>query len=275
MAEDKIEDRVELKPGEELPSPKALNEGEVDAGQQPAVDAKDSAEKPTAKPALTSEEISAKLLEAERIAKENSHLKSRIGKLTGQKKQLEEGLAAKSVTGEAKPAASDQEAFRKAVDEAAEAKSAQAKFDDDCRAAVDRGKKLFDDFQPKITQLWEDCGKDDPVKYSAFVAGVLETGIGEKILYELAQDPMEATRLLGLSPVKQGMELAKLANKLNEVQPLSNAPKPIPVLRGVTHEAIDPRDPERASKLATRTWMERRQAQVDEAWAKDHPKRRA
>jgi hypothetical protein len=260
--------------GEEAPSPKALNPGEADvkpAGSESGPGPAPGPEAAPAAKALSPEEIAARLASAERIERENAHLKSRIGKLTGQRKQLEETLAAK--TGPT-PQATETPEFRRAVDEAAAARSAKLQFDADCLAAVQRGKALYEDFQPKITQLWEDCGKEEPVKYSALVAATLETGASEKILYELAQDPSEAARLMDLSPVRQGIELAKLASRLNEAKPLSSAPKPIPALRGVQHEAIDPRDPDRASKLATRTWMERRQQQVDEAWEKERPRRR-
>jgi hypothetical protein len=77
-----------------------------------------------------------------------------------------------------------------------------------------------------------------------------------------------------LSPVKQGIELAKMTAKLAISPPPSNVPKPIPVLRGVNHEAIDPRDPERGPKLSIKAWMDRRQKQVDEEWEKSRPQKR-
>ena len=207
-------------------------------------------------------------------------LLSRVAKLTAQKKDLEKALAAKQ-TGGAAPAPADEAAIQRLIDEKAEAlaetkaeakaaaKAAQSEFDRNCIAAVERGRTAFgnDEFNARMSslrQLIDDGDVETQRQYTNFIAAMIETGEPSKLIYELGNDLNEASRLMKLNPVKQGIELAKLA--MREAEGISKAPKPIsPVAnKGRSHEAIDPKDPARADNLDIHAWMARRSEQVAE-----------
>lgn len=153
------------------------------------------------------------------------------------------------------------------VNRRAEALAAQNDFNRRCNEVAESGRKAFGDFDSKIEQLRSlvtpgDAG--EAAAYARLVEATLETGESARLLYELGNAPEQAIKLMGMSPVRMGIELAKLAGKKGEPEP-SGASKPInPVgARGRANEEIDPADPRRGDNLSTKAWIERRQRDVD------------
>lgn len=138
-----------------------------------------------------------------------------------------------------------------------------------CNACAEEGRKEFPDFNAQIDRLkslvdFNDQGEVQ--KYSALITAAMDAGAGHKIIHALGSNPEEASRILGLNPMKMAVEITKMA--LNP-QTVSNAPKPIVPVgggRGGARQEIDPDDAERADRLTTKEWMARREKQVMERY---------
>lgn len=167
---------------------------------------------------------------------------------------------------EIKPAGSLTEAdVERRANERAEQLTAKRIFDQACNETVQAGRTAHPDFDSRLAGLKELVDPRDASQvqtYNDFLAAVLETGDqAAEIIYALGGDQDEAARIMTLPPVKLAAALAGLSNK---AAPGGNLPKPIiPIGRkGPQNEEIDPADANRADKLSTATWMERRNAQV-------------
>ena len=201
----------------------------------------------------------------------------RIAKLTAQLREAQAKAA--GATAGAKPgeaAAGDvvpaSEVDRLANERAA-VLAAQAEFNSRCNAAALAGRQAFGDaqFNSRVEGLKQLMDREDAVSqatYFAFLEAALDTGEGPRLIFELGGDLNEASRIMGLPPVKMGIELERRAKAQaaaggNDLAG-SKAPKPItPVgARGRSHDAIDPRDPARADNIDTAEWMRRRNEQV-------------
>ncbi len=235
-----------------------------------------AAESPEAKAKVEADAKTKAEEEAKKTAQASDWRQKRINKLTAQKAELEAALVAKQ-RGGASPNPEDDVELARKVEELAEVKAQvkavglaeQREFDANCALAVEAGREAFgkDEFNGRIDNLkqLQDQGDSESIKqYVQLVAAMIETGEAPKLIYALGADLNEAARLMGLSPIKLGIALAKLAAK--EPLDVSSAPKPIiPVgNKGGVHVAISPSDPTRADTLSTKAWMERRQADVDE-----------
>lgn len=200
-------------------------------------------------------------------------LQKRVDSLTGRLRESEAALAAKQASG--KDTSVDEAAIAKLVDQRAEAKAAslaaQREFDRECKVVVDSGREAFGEaqFNARVAALKQLAGDDDESKalYDRFIADVVETGEGTKLIWELGADLDEASRIMALKPLKRGVELAKLAAK-QPPEDITKAPKPITPIgaKSRSHMPIDPADATRADQLSTREWMERRNAQAEESW---------
>lgn len=207
---------------------------------------------------------------------------ARIAKLTAQKKELQEQLLRKpanaaGVTPAAAPVVLDEaEVERRATAKATDLAAAAA-WDARCVATVEQGKKEFPDFEDKIVGLRTVLDDSDPLEarsYRDMVEIAMDTGEGPKLIHFLGSNPAEAQRIMGLSPVKKAIELAKLASKPSEpkapvasANPLdgavSQAPKPITAVgRGTGAGVVDPSDPTRSDKLSSKEWFARRAEQA-------------
>ena len=141
------------------------------------------------------------------------------------------------------------------------------KFVDECNREAEVGRKSFSDFDDRINNLSKLVDKTDPasiISYQQLVSAALETGEGAKLLHSLGADLDEASRIMSLSPVKQGIELARIAAR--QTAPVSSAPRPIRPIgnRGESLNTIDPTDKDRGDSLDTSSWMERREQQIAE-----------
>lgn len=197
-------------------------------------------------------------------------MQERIDRLTREKSAAEAALAAKQQTG-TPPDPADDAAISARIDALAQTKAevltAQRAFDARCLEVVEQGKKTFADFDnsvKELIQIADMSNAKEAAQYTSFIDAIIETGEGARLIHDLASDPAEAERIFKLSPVKQGMALAKLASV--ETEPVSNAPKPIVPIgnRAGTRIPIDPRDVARADTLSTAEWISRRNQQVAE-----------
>jgi len=199
----------------------------------------------------------------------------RIAQLTARLREVQSKapVATPEPSGTPAPAgALDPASFSAAVEVAAEAKAeaktALAVFNEACNLTAAKGKAAYKDFDSSVKNLQTLIDGGDPKEaaaYNSFVYAAIETGEGAKVLYELGQDPDEAMRIMSLSPVKMGIEMAKRALGAGPAREISNAPRPITSVSRNGRSAnveITPGDKERADQLSTKTWMERREAEV-------------
>ncbi len=188
----------------------------------------------------------------------------RLAKLTAQKHELEAALAAKQASGAA-PNPTDDLAIAAKIDELAKAKAqaiaATTEFDRKCEAVVSQGRAEFPDFNDKVKTLLQ-LKEGSEERYGNFIAAMLETDKAASLIHSLADDLNEAEKIMNMSPVKQGIALARLADKVPA--PVSELPKPITPIgqKAPSHQAIEPTDTERADNLSTAEWMRRREEQV-------------
>jgi hypothetical protein len=156
---------------------------------------------------------------------------------------------------------------------------AAREYDSKIEKTLAVGKSEWEDFQTKILDMHKVLVSPGDSKaqesYNRVVGAILDLESPHEILYSLAKDPEKAERLLELSPVKLGMELGKLTQRVEGDDPaLLAPPKPItPVAkaRASAGDMINPSDPSRADKLSTQEWMARRSAEIEEkrksSWA--------
>lgn len=205
----------------------------------------------------------------------------RLARVTAQRHALQKELdeARKQLEQRSGEAGADYEARVQAeaerlADIRAEEKLRQQEFTKAANAAVSEGRKNFADFDQKLNEFARIADQSDPASvkaYAQLVTSLIDTGVPEKLIYNLGQDLNEATRLMNLPPAKQGIELARMADRLEAdgTKSVSNAPKPIKPIggRAAPHTSIDPTDPERADNLSTAEWFRRREEQVKAARA--------
>lgn len=205
-------------------------------------------------------------------------LQQRVDKLTAQKRSLEAQLAAQQAGGKA-PSATDEAELQRLVDARAEALAEQkvsAKLAERVVAQTqtetfNEGVKLYgrEEFVKKVEllkQIRDETDVEEQQQYDMLIGAAIETGEGARIVALLSEDLELASRLMSLSksPVKLGIELAKLAAK-DPPEPISDVPKPILPIgnRGRSHVQLSPSSPE-GDRLSTAEWMKRRSAHADE-----------
>lgn len=129
----------------------------------------------------------------------------------------------------------------------------QQAFDARCNDAYTQGKAEFSDFDDSIKSL-QLLGQIP----QEFLEAVTSMEKPHAVLYALAGDLDNAARILSLSPVAQGRELERLAQKAGtpKTQPVSNAPAPITPVGGSSTVEADP------NKMSTDDWMKWREAQL-------------
>jgi len=245
-----------------------MNDQQTEQANEPLPSSEPMAEAPAGESAVAD----APAVVAEPVAPPKEDWRDkRIGQLTAQKKALEAKAQALEIQLLQRPGETDAN-FEARVEAAAEAKAIEKtqanKFIDECNREAAAGRKAFSDFDDRINNLSKLVDKSDPVRISSYqqlVSAALETGEGAKLLHSLGADLDEASRIMSLSPVKQGIELARIAAR--QAAPVSSAPRPIRPIgnRGESLNQVDPADKDRGDSLDTRSWMERREQQIAEA----------
>jgi hypothetical protein len=145
-------------------------------------------------------------------------------------------------------------------------------FNAACDATAAEGRKVWQDFDSRVANLQKLVDGTNPAEvqlFNNFLAAAIETGEGPKVIYELGGDLNEAHRILTLPPIKMGVALVKLAVGQGPAREISGAPKPIkPVGNTNTNVEARPDDPDQGDRLSTAEWMKRRNAQVDQKFAR-------
>jgi len=127
----------------------------------------------------------------------------------------------------------------------------QREYEARVRSWADAGVKDFgaDDFNASCNLI---AGFMDDRQQHQFMAILTDPDIvedGHKVIMALADNPEEAERILGLSPVKQALALSKISAKANKPntpapKPISKAPAPVTPIGGKTQAATRLDDPE-------------------------------
>lgn len=128
--------------------------------------------------------------------------------------------------------------IEKLVDQRANERVAEQKFNDDCNRVHEEGTKAFKDFDETLGQFR---------MLGGLPAQVLEVATklpnSHKVLYALGKDLDEASRIMSLPPVQMAVELTKLSLEPAKVRPVSSAPEPIrPIAGGGAVVNKDPKD---------------------------------
>jgi hypothetical protein len=125
--------------------------------------------------------------------------------------------------------------------------------------------KTFDTFQAKAEAVADRMpGLVDkfcalPEVSQAMASFVAESDRGAEVAFHLAQNPNEATRIARLSPLHQGIELARLEGKLSvapQIRKVSTAPSPPPTVTGNPSPAS--RDPHEMNQAEYNEWYRKR-----------------
>lgn len=109
---------------------------------------------------------------------------------------------------------------------------AAERFDTACNDVFQKGKAEFQDFETSIKTLGAAGVIDN--QNPQFLQAALETEAPHKVLQHLGKNPEEAMRIASMNPIKQAIELDRLAQKLAKPapKPVSRAPEPISPVSG-------------------------------------------
>lgn len=191
----------------------------------------------------------------------------RIAQLTARLRESERRAAAQEPAQPGTQPIADQAELDRLVEARAAERAAINEFNRQCNETAEAGRKQFgSEFDSRVQGLLGLIDRGDPqdaLRYNQFLSAAIETGEAATLLHRLGGDLNEASRIMNLSPVRMGIELARLAAKPEEQ--VSNAPRPIRPVGGTaggSRDPIDPADPDRSDRLSTREWMARREAQL-------------
>lgn len=245
---------------------------EVVAGQNPAAGA---TTEETAGAAATTAAASAPD-SAAAVAAAPARADWRDGEIAKLRAQLERERAKPAIaaapTAPAQRSGESDAAFDARVTARAQQIAEAQRFNQQCEAAAASGRSAFGgDFDARIGQIASKLiDRNDPgsvARYNQFLLDAFDAADNDpakvaKVMYELGGNLDEAYRVINLSSVKRGAELAKLGSATPTS--VSGAPKPITPIgsRGERHESVSASDPGRADQLSTANWMERRNAEV-------------
>lgn len=205
-------------------------------------------------------EITAKRYEAERNARTE-----RDGRLAAEAKAAELLNQISKAGTETKPALTEDEIERRAIEKAQQI-AAASKFNDACNIIVETGQKEFKDWDLAVKNLAlvGAIGKDVGPE---FLQNAIELKSPHKVLHYLGTNLEEAERIAKLSPTKMAMEMARVEAVINAptvpapLPPVSNAPAPvIPVGGAAKPGAPSVDDP----NISTEQFMELRSKQAEE-----------
>lgn len=213
-------------------------EGEV---EEEGEEAEVEGEEGEAEVEKTAEELAAEKEAADKTAAKDK-IQRRIDREVAKRKDAERRLSEAEAKLSAKP---DSEKVLTADDvqteakRLAEAEIAQRDFNNSCNRLADAAGKIDKDFQKKVKDMADDIGQIPGV-----MIGILDDlDNGGDVLSHLVNNTDEAETLYRLSPVKMGVQLAKLSNKLADAakpkpKAVSRVPKPNEPLGGGSRSAV-------------------------------------
>lgn len=182
-----------------------------------------------------------------KLQKTVERLQKRLDKTTGKNKDLEKELNTAKAALEAKKAEGETVLTEADVEARAEQKAlqlaAERKFADDCKKLFDGATKVDKKFKDKIDSLAEEVS---PIP--SLMIGVLsDLDNGGEVLSYLADNPDDYERIYTLNPAKMGIELDRIATKIEEKKkkphkPISKVPAPTESVNGsrqVTNQITD------------------------------------
>lgn len=163
----------------------------------------------------------------------------RIGHLTRQKRELEERLAERDAQlayagqgaqSEAPPQGIDPRIAEQEIYHQAQLLSQQQLWKETTDKVWNEGLQKFSDWNVQLHNMANLLGGINP----SLTEAAIETGNPTEVLYHLAKNPEEATRVAYLPPARQAVAIAKLAQNLTAPRKTSSAPPPIaPKVNGV------------------------------------------
>lgn len=159
----------------------------------------------------------------------------------------------------------DRAAIDRQIEERAYALAQQQEFNRRCNEAADAGRTQYADFDARVGKLVGLVDGNDPqavAKYNSFLSAALETGEASRLIHTLGGDLDEASRILGLNPIRMAVELTKMAGR--PPSEVSGAPRPINAIasQGVNNRATFGADDPSSDNLSTEEWMRRRNEQI-------------
>lgn len=112
------------------------------------------------------------------------------------------------------------------------------RFNAACNQTFEKGVETIPDFVEARDTLVNALG-DEIQRRPEFLQAITELDNGHHVFYELGKNPEEAERILGLSPIKMAMELAKMSDKVSKPapKPISKAPAPVMPVKGAAGAA--------------------------------------
>lgn len=223
-ARSKIEVVTSKKTEQEEPEKKEEEETEVEEVEEKKeeVEAKKDDETPT----------------VEQLQKTVERLQKRLDKTTGTNKDLKRDLEAAKAAVTAKKEegalALTEDDVEKEAEKRANVKMAERQFANACDKLFKEAVKVDKGFKAKIDNLASEVSA-----IPGAMIGILEDlDNGGEVLSNLANDEDEYERIISLNPVKMGIELDRLSNKLVEakkkktVKEISKVPVPIETVNG-------------------------------------------
>lgn len=158
-------------------------------------------------------------------------LLDRIGQLTRQKRELEERLAQEQAYRQQQYAAPqggeapqiDPRSMELEIQHQAQQLAKQQAWKDTTDKIWSEGLQKYGDWAPQLNMMAQVLGGIPPTLTEA----AIETGNPHEVLYHLAKNPDEAARIAMLSPTKQAVAVAKVAQGLGAPKRVSSAPPPI------------------------------------------------
>jgi hypothetical protein len=143
--------------------------------------------------------------------------------------------------------------------------AANQEFNRRCNEVADAGRRVYQDFDLRVSKLVGLVDSNDPqglMGYNAFLSAALETGEASKIIHALGGDLNEASRILSLSPLRMAVELTRMAAR--PVSELSQTPRPLNPAATAAQAgrmSTSPDDPG-SDAISTEEWMRRREEQI-------------
>lgn len=165
------------------------------------------------------------------LAQEAENAKARLAEVlsaAGAPPAPTPGAAPTGTTAAPAPSAALTEAeINRRADERANNIASRRMFDDACNKVFEAGEKDFPDFATSL-ESFKNLGGLPP----AMLEVVIDLPEGHKVLHHLSKNPDEASRILGLSPTRMAVEMARLEASIAKPKPLSNAPPPVKTIEG-------------------------------------------
>ncbi len=224
----------------------------------------DEAEEKIEEHEATEEELKEAKAEADTAAAK-AKIQKRIDKEVAKRKAVEAERDELKRKLEAKPdadkALTEEDVETRAERKAAE-KDAQREFVKACNRVADAALKVDKEFTKKVDSMAEEIG---PIP--GHMIGILDDlDNGGEVLSHLANNVDEAEEMYKFPPIKMGVELAKLATKLEKakikVKPISKVPAPNEGVGGNNRQGT-PQITAADDRLSVSDWIAKRNKEVE------------